>query len=535
MNKSVLTLLFLGLIQILGQTNSFEERKGKISFLTSQNIYVRFESTIGINKNDTLFFVQDKKLKAAVVVQYVSSNSCSGTAVTGYQFKVDDEIVARIKVIREAKVELQAPGKKENAELTNLIEDKKETKKGSSFFRRSNGNISVSSYSNKSNGPGSADFQHWRFNLSFDADSVSSSPLSFSSYINFSYRADRWNEVKNNLGQALKIYDLALRYDFSPNTKISLGRKINFKTSSLGAIDGLQFETSLKKFVFGVVAGSHPSFSDYGYDAKMFEYGGYVFRSDSIGKATMQNTIGVFEQTNNFKTDRRFLYFQHNNSITQSLGFFVSSEVDLYKRKSGVEQNVFDMTSLFAMGSYNPTNWIGFSASYDARKNVVYYETFKTYADSILESATRQGFSMRVNLRPINYMWIGFNYGYRFSKDDPRPSSNYGINLNYLQLPLIAAGLNMNFNRIESGYVNGNYYGASLYKDLFNGELNFSLGYKIVDYKFSSGSFGFLQKIGNVDISWRVRASLFFTASYEGTFQEKTTYGRLFLSLSQRF
>lgn len=535
MNKSVIIILFLCFVNIYSQSKLFEERKGKVSFLTSQNIYVRFESANGINKNDTLYFVQDKKLKPAIVVQNVSSNSCSGFAVTGHSFKVDDEIIARIKVIQEEKAEQLTLPKKENDELTKVVEDKKETKKGSSFFKRSNGNFSVSSYSNKSNGSGSADFQHWRFNLSFDADSIASSPISFSSYINFSYRADRWKEVQSNLGQALKIYDLALRYDISSVTKISLGRKINFKTSSLGAIDGLQFETSLKKFVVGVVAGSHPSFHDYGYDLKMFEYGGYIFRSDSIGAVSMQNTLGVFEQTNNFKTDRRFLYFQHNNSITQSLGFFVSSEFDLYKRKNGVDQNVFNMTSLFAMGTFNPASWIGFSASYDARKNIVYYETFKTYADSILESATRQGLSLRVNVRPINYLWIGMNYGYRFSKDDPRPSSNYGVNLNYLQIPIIASGLNMNYNRIESGYVNGNYYGASLYKDLFNGEMNVSLGYKIVDYKFSSGQYSFVQRTGSIDVSWRILSSLFFTTSYEGTFQDKTTYGRLYISLSKRF
>jgi hypothetical protein len=475
-------------------------------------------------------------MKPAVVVQFISSNSCSGVLVTNHQFKVEDEVIATIKKQSDERKENITEIAKTTPTSTKEIIPAIDSKKHSvAVWAKVSGNLSLSSYSNKSNGPSSADFQHWRFNLAVDADSVARSPLFFSSYVNFAYRADKWSQVTNNIGQALKIYDLAIRYDFSSITKITLGRKINFKTSSLGAIDGLQFETSIKKFVLGVVAGSHPSFTDYGYDVKMFEYGGYVYRSDTLNTVAMQNTLGVFEQTNNFKTDRRFLYFQHTNNLTPTLGFFVSSEFDLYKKQKGVSKSIFDMTSLFAMCSFNPSSWFGLSTSYDARKNVIYYETFKTYADSILESATRQGLTARINLRPFNYVWLGFNYGYRFSKDDPRPSKNYGVNFNYLLLPFISSSLNLNFNRIESGYVTGNYYGASLSKDLFSGEMNLSAGYKKIEYKFPSGAADFFQHVGNLDLSWRIIRSLFFTMSYEGTFQDKLTYGRLYLSLSQRF
>ncbi|KAF0140403.1 MAG: hypothetical protein FD122_2517 [Stygiobacter sp.] len=534
MNKLVFAALLFIAQFVSAQDKSFEQRTGRISFVTSQNIYVRFESTNGINKNDTLYIADNGKFKPAIVVQYVSSNSCSGLSVTNYQFKVEDAVIALVKKVIPPSEEIISEKKITQTE-PNLTPSMVEPVKVTPLpFMRLNGNISISSYSNKSNGPSSADFQHWRVNFSFDADTIARSPLFLSSYINFSYRADKWNEVKNNIGNALKVYDLALRYEFTPATKLTLGRKINFKTSSLGAIDGIQFETSFKKFVVGIIAGSHPSFTDYGYDLKMFEYGGYVFRSDTLGTVSMQNTLGVFNQTNNFKTDRRFLYFQHTNNLSQSLGFFVSSEFDLYKRQKGVDKNIFDMTSLFAMCSYNPSSWIGFSASYDARKNVIYYETFRTFADSILESATRQGFTARVNVRPLNYIWLGVNYGYRFSKDDPRPSKNYGVNFSYIQTPLFSSTLYINYNRIESGYVTGNYYGASLAKDLFNGWVNLTTGYKRVEYKFASGTTNFFQQIGNVDLSWRILSSLFFTASYEGTFQDKQTYGRLYVSLSKR-
>ncbi len=536
MIKRIIVVLFLFyLSNSSAQTISKEERVGKISFNTTQNIYVRFESTNGIVKDDTLFIRKNGSLKPAVVVQFISSTSCSGISIQNIQLKVNDELLAFVESTDNDKKEItQAQQSQKNEDKIDVV--KTETIRLNSYApKHLQGNISISSYSNFSNANNSTDFQNWRFSFSLTADSLFNSGLSISNYINFSYRADRWGEIKKNLGEAVRIYDLALNYKFTDKTNIVFGRRINSKTSSLGAIDGVQFETSLQKFVFGVLAGSRPSFTDYGYDIKMFEYGGYLFRSDSIGSLNMQNTVGVFQQTNNFKTDRRFLYFQHNNNLSQKLGLFFSSEFDLYRRKRGLEENVFNLTSLFVLGSYTPNSWLSLSASYDARKNVIYYETFKSFADSVLESATREGFSFRINLRPLNYLMVGFNSGYRFSKDDPQPSRNFGINISYLQLPIVLSSVYLNYNKIESGYVNGNYYGVTFNKDIFSGEINIGLGYKKIDYIFPGGANKFLQNIGSVDISWRILQNAYISINYEGTFQEVSTYSRLFVGLNVRF
>ena len=530
--KVIYITILLPLSLILSQKVNLEKKTGVITFITSQNIYVRFEDTKNITKNDTLY---DKDLQALIVVQHISSNSCSGLSIAKHDVKVGDEVIAFYKKDKytNSKSISESPILEKNQAA--IQSETHAVLKKNQFIKRISGNVSVSSYTNKSNGPRSADFQNWRYNISVNADTIANSDLFFSSYINFSYRADRWSEIKNSISEALKIYDLSLKYEFLPKTSLTLGRKINFKTSSLGAIDGLQFETNFQNLCVGIIAGAHPSFNDYGLDMKMFEYGGYINRIDSLGSYSFQNTVGVFEQTNNFITDRRFLYFQNITNISTDMSLFVSSEFDMYKRKNGSVQNVFDMTSLFANYSYNPANWIGFNFSYDARKSVIYYESFKTFADSILESATRKGLSFRINLRPINYLWISSNYNYRFSEDDPRPSKNFGININYLQVPIINSGINCSYNRIEAGYVTGNYYSGYINKDILKGLINISAGYKYIDYIFTSGNYNFQQKIANLDFSIRPIASMYFSASYEGTFQEKTTYSRLYLNASLRF
>mgnify|MGYP001616880539 CR=1 FL=1 len=535
--KRIILIFFItaGLTDLSAQVISKLEKLGNVSFITSQNIYVRFENTEGIAIDDTLYISAKEILKPSIIVKFISTTSCSGIAINNYQLKVGDQVKTFAKLTDSAKPVTEKV-EKQNLLQGTITEDKDVAVTVTPYYtKKIRGNFAVSSYSNLSNSNGAPDFQNWRYSFSMDADSLFRSPLSFTSYINFSYRADRWNDIQKNIGDALKVYDLSINYKISAKTNIILGRKINIRTSSLGAIDGLQLETSISNFVIGAIAGSRPSFTDYGYDIKMFEYGGYLFRSDTLGNASMQNTVGIFQQTNNFKTDRRFLYFQHNSNLTQNLGLFFSSEVDLYKRKNGIDQSSFDFTSLFILGSYSLNNWLNFSASYDARKNIVYYETYKNYADSVLESATRQGFSLRMNLRPLNYLWLGFNYGYRFSKDDPQPSRNYGVNLSYIQLPLILSSVYLSYNKIESGYVNGDYYSAAINKDLFNGEMNVGLGFKRVNYQFLSGSPDLIQNIGNLDLSWRLFYNNFLTISYEGTFQTTTTYSRIYLSLNTRF
>ena len=49
------------------------KRDGKISFITSQNIYVKFENTEGISVGDTVYYNYNGKFVPAIVVQFLST------------------------------------------------------------------------------------------------------------------------------------------------------------------------------------------------------------------------------------------------------------------------------------------------------------------------------------------------------------------------------------------------------------------------------------------------------------------------------
>lgn len=508
--------------------------EGNITYKSSQHIYVKFENFDGLEVGDSVYTFDNNKYEVAGIVKFLSSTSCAVEVFKELEvgskvyFKYKPKVETNSKVKTGTKTPVVDESSEEVAiqETSNFVEEKE-----SRFY----GRIGVTSYSNLTNRDRSINTQRWKYRSSLNYENIGGSNLSMTSYLTFSYRTHEWGRVQDNLMNALKIYNLAFKYDFNENTNIWVGRRINSNLANISTIDGLQFESKAGGLNYGLVVGSRPHFSDFGFNAKLFEYGGYISRTDSINSRTMKNSLAIFQQTNNFKTDRRFLYFQHNNNVIENVNLFLSTEIDLYKRKNGVGKSAFSLTSFYFSTRYSPSRFISLSASYDARKNVVYYETYKSVADSILESETRQGFRFRVTLRPINYLMLNLGTGYRFRPGDPKPTRNYNGSVSYTRVPFINSSVTVSGNYLMTNYLDGKIFGARVYKDLFNGLLNLGLGYRNLVYQFNTGLHDLKQNIFETNLSFRFSDSIYFNLSYEGVFEKADSYGRVFINLTKRF
>jgi hypothetical protein len=269
-----------------------------------------------------------------------------------------------------------------------------------------------------------------------------------------------------------------------------------------------------------------------GFNLKFFEYGGYLGRTDTVNNSFMENTIAVMQQTNNLKTDRRFLYFQHTDNIIPEINIFLSSEADLFKKVLNIGQYTFSLTGLFVSANYTPDPILSLSLSYDARKDVIYYETYKSLADSLIDHETRQGLRAGINLHPINNLFIGLSAGYRFQPGDPKPSRNFNGIISYGIIPVIDVTPSVSFTRLISSYIDGSIWGASLSRPLTD-FASITLNYNHNQYKFLFGDLK--QNILSVDLSSRIWDQLFLSFSYEGTFETHNTWGRFLLDLTTRF
>ncbi len=513
-------------------------KEGKVSYSSPELVYVDFASTDGITVGDTLFNKIKNKYSPVLKVKYLSKSSLSGENLTTKNIEAGSLIFAFV-IVQDSTSIADIQNNLQTEQIAPLIAEPVTTSsnefvKKEVSLSKTDGRYSVQSYTNFSNNETRYDYQRWRHSLRFTSQRIAESGFSFSSYAIFAYKADEWNLVTDNFNKALKVYDLNIKYEFDNSSRVWVGRFLNSKISNISTIDGLMVEKSFSSLTFGLVAGSRPDFSDFSFNPKLFEFGGYVSKIDTFSTGIMENTISVFNQNNNSKTDRRFLYFQHTNSVIKNTFLFASAEVDLYKIIDSTEQSDFDLTGLFFSARYAPVRELSLSVSYDARKNVIYYETFKSLSQTILENELRQGFRARANFKPINNLFFSLQYGYRYRKGDFKASTNYGANLGYSMVPLIQSSANINFNRILSSYVDGYVYSANLSKSIFALKSDLSIGFRKTIYNFANGASQLEENAILVDFSVNAFKPFSFSLSYEGVFESTKTTGRILFDITTR-
>jgi hypothetical protein len=529
----ILTLLLIAAV-IKGQTNLVNV-VGKVSFTSSVNVYVKFKSTAGISAGDTLFIQSGEQMKPVLRVSNLSSTSCVCTALSDENLPVDHLVIAWTKP------EPPKPGAKSAALVVAEVIteeptlDSVVTVSGAKSKRKQDisGSLSLVSYSDLSNTEG-GNSQRFRYTLSLDAENIGGSKLSAETYISFRHKAGEWAEVKENIFNALKIYSLAFRYDIAKTASVSVGRRINQRLANIGAMDGVQAEYLPGKFSLGAVAGFRPDFADYGFNSQLFQYGGYAAYDTRNGAKSTESSLAFMQQMNGGNTDRRFIYFQHSNSLIKNIYLLGSVEADLYKLENDQPKSTFDLTGFYFSMRYRLSSNFSISGSYDARKNVMYYETYKTFVDRIVENEMRQGFRLQASCRITKDILFGISSGYRFLKSDPHPSENVNGYLTYTRIPGINMTGTLSGTYLKSAFMTGVIGGANLSRDFADGKFQAGFGYRYVGYKLPESSLDINQNIAEVNLSVMLR-KLLLSVNYEGTFEKSDMYNRIYLQARIRF
>lgn len=529
-----------------GQTKN-EPIEGVVSYVTSQSIYVKFKSTEGITIGDTLYLNKSGKPIAVLTVRERSSTSCVCNPISEQPIKISDKIfsfrshssipeqekpIAAPVVVTQPIIPTETQIPDTSAGLGKPL-DKKNP-------QQITGYLSVSSYSNFSNTP-SVNTQRFQYTLSFLGNNLGNSGLSTECYVSFYHKPSEWGEVQSNIFTALKIYNLNVSYQFNKKFKLLLGRKINPLISNMGANDGLQFEMKFKPITIGIIAGARPDYRDYSFNFSLLQYGAYVAHEARTKNGPIQSTLAFIQQTNAGQTDRRFAYLQHSNSVIKNLNFFGSVEVDLYSNILDKTDSTYKQSSSPKLSNlYLSLRWriirqLSVSLSYSSRTNVIYYETYKSYIDQLLEMETTQGYLFQVTVRPVNKLSIGATIGYRFQKSDPRASKNLNAYVTYSQIPWLGISATLTATLLETSYISGQVYGLGISRDLVAGKLYGALNYRYTNYKYTNSEIRQVQNVGEVNLTWRIMKKLSCSLYFEGTFEKDFQYQRLYVQVTQRF
>ena len=510
-------------------------QKGTVSFVSSKNVYVKFDNTKELTIGDTLLWNQNSRLLPALVITNKSSSSTVCEPIIERKFKKGEELTARIiKAIIVEKEEVVLPrDNKEFPPNTPVLTPDEDEEVG--IKQKIRGRVSVASYSSLSN---YRNRHRMRYAFSFRGDNLGGSKLSTDAYVTFRHTIGEWDAVKNNIGRALKVYSLSASYDFTPDTRLTIGRKINPKLSSVGAIDGTQLEKSFGKILVGAVAGTRPDYSNYGFNLNLFQYGAYMSLSSSQKNKFGHTTFGFMEQSNNGLIDRRFTYFQHSGQLTKQLHLFSSFEVDLYEKINNQINNQPQLTNLYVSLRYRFSKTLRLSASFDSRKNIIYYESYKSFIDQLIEDETRQGLRFGFTFRPIKNITWGINTGMRFQNSGKNTSRNFNTYVSLGKMPWLNLRTTIRASLLETDFLNSFIYGIRFSKPLVKKKLNAELYYRNVNYLYKNSDAGTAvrQHIGGLSLSYRLTRKLSWHVFYEGTFDKNNpTFSRINMRLIKRF
>lgn len=537
--KRQLIIGFIFLLLVLDiSAQEISEKSGKVTFITSQHIYVRFENTVGMFAGDTLY-VADKNIMVPVcTVKGLSSVSCSCIPLLGFSASIGMKLSLKQKTVKsdspdeqtyaEPLPEIKQPEKVPVNDTSGLSTTKLLPKQSIK------GRISIASYS-VITGAEEVNSQRMRYNFNLSAKNIADSRFSAETQLSFSHRNGKWNDIRSNVFNGLKIYSLAAIYESDDRLLLRFGRKINPKVANLGAIDGLQAEYRFGSLTAGIIAGSRPDYRDYSFNTSLVQYGAYLNFVPVSAKGKYNTSVAFLQQNNSGKIDRRFTYLQHYQQITKDIGFFGSAEFDLYR--VDIQDNSLSpgLTNLYMSLRYRYKNLGSASLAYSNRKNIIFYETYKDFLEQLLEQETSQGYLLNINIRPFKKFTAGLQGGYRFRQDDAKPSENINIYLNYSELPYVKVSVSAGGTYLLTPFIRGSALQAGLSRNFLQGKFNSSLSYKFSNYTFFESDFSQMQHAGELSAQYRLKYKVSVSLFYEAVYDQRYMNHRLFAQISKSF
>ncbi len=452
MNKIICSLLLLSAFIFPQESKKIV---GIVSFVSSQYAYIKFSETDLIEIGDTLYLITNNK--AAGIVEFKSSTSVAAKPLV--EIKINDSIYALSK-IKNIKLESDT-----SKLLSYFIEEDFDDKmKRNLLTKQKNFNLrmSIQSFSDLSEIKNNSRYKY-NFSLNYDKFIFNNAKLNTYFTLNYNNRVKKSSEKLRDL---LKLYQLSFELNLDENQKVKVGRSFNDYLFSVGSVDGIQYQVKLENFTIGAIVGSRPDNKDYWFNSGLIQIGTFINRIDTISNNIADNTIAIIEQTNNLKTDRRFIYLQHKNDLIPLTRLFFSSEVDFYLLNKGKFSRTTNISSFYGTLNFKPIQQFALNISYDSRRNVYFISDFKNYIDSLLENELRQGFKVSTLIRPFNFLYVTLNYSSRNKVGDSKTSKNYGGSIGFNNLPLINLDLSSGVNFYNNIFFNGYNFNLGLNKYL---------------------------------------------------------------------
>jgi hypothetical protein len=527
----VLLLFYLlaGTFSLFAQTTAKPNRlDGTVSYLTSENVYLRFASTEKLTINDTIFLVDGKQMYPCLVLQQKSSVSCVAQIINGCNIK-NGAAVAYFYADEVAVADTTEP-KDSIAPVAVLPQPIPTVTTKTDPLK---GRVSLANYTTLSNGDANS---RTVARLSLNADNIGGSNFSFRSYAH--YRQNNLNrEAGNTIDRRLNVYEMAVDYDLDNTLRITAGRFISRKMPSVGAIDGVMLDKSWNRVYIGALAGTRPDPFSYKLNFNLFQIGAFAGLYHTKSKSSFTN-LGFINQSNTGLTDRRYMFLQHSSTIGRKLTLFASSELDLFKTDTaGAQQSGASLTSFYASANFRATKKITLSASFDSRKNLILYQSFAEQLDQLLAyNPVRNGLRFGFDVRATANIRTGIYLHMRTQSNQQNEFYMGNVYFNVSNFPGIGGtlsnSLSYNTNATFNYAALNIRYNRYFFKDAFS----FAPYYRLLRHTYENISdYVAYQQYFGVDVLYYLTKQLSLGVMYDYSKQPNQQFHRFHLNLIQRF
>jgi hypothetical protein len=498
---------------------------GTVSFITSTNIYVKFENTQRIEIGDTLFVAE----KPCLLISEKSSTSVVATPINGCSVSKNDTVTYRLPAIPTTLEPPLPPVKSDSVKKPEKAENT-QPQPESTTLEEIRGRVTVASYNTFSD---VRDDRHrLQTRLSLNANHIGDSKFSIETDLAYRHVILPSESTYRGRTSIFNVYNLNARFEATQHLSITAGRYINNKVSTVGAVDGLQVEHYFGNFYVGALGGFRPDFFDYGFNSNLVQYGGFAGFESSTEEFYGQTTLGAIEQTNAGETDRRYVFFQHSSTIGSNLNLFGSAELDIFGN-SGSETR---LTNLYLSARYRFSRAVNVMLSYDSRKRIIYYETFQSDIERLLDDdLARQGLRARINLRPFKRFLLGGSYSRRFQSDNQNKSDNLYGYATLTKIPVLEGRLTVSYNNNQSNYLTSNVLSVRHGRNFFKDQLNADFYYRLADYEYGARNMAYTQHFYGTGMSYSFSRTWQLSISGEySQFEEENSF-RFYTRLTKRF
>ncbi len=408
-------LLFIAILAIRSAWAQSND-KGVVTYISAENVYVRFENTKNLNIGDTLFKTSNQK--PLLVLQKKSSTSTINSRISDETIILGDSFYGVSKVVNtklQADSQINLSSANHRIQKIRFIDTLKTTTVAPKAIANKwnwHGYTSVSTrYNQTFNSESNRAYtqQFGRFNVKgVKKDSFRNSGLHLSGNYQHFYsqfqttEAPKWGRIYLNQAE--------FSTNLSSHLDLKIGRGFQNGLSSIGALDALKLGLNIHQIRIEGVCGFSPEYRTHLFSTQMPVLGLSAKYQNHELPIKWDVNMGWMNQYKGADLDRNLLLFQ-SSAFNQNTYAFFLLENDITQ---GFKNARVQSTYLSIQHKFN-TKWNAF-ISYDTRTPWIFWQTYDQLTiDDLIEREAQRGFRFRVNYKQNRYLNWGIQSTLRTS------------------------------------------------------------------------------------------------------------------------